>query len=382
MKFLKRRAGMAGLGAVTGRRRRSPAAAPSGLPRRGRWAGAAVAVAGLLGAASAQADFDRRSLIQLGNSVLRIEAQEQDGRMQVGSGVVIASERVVTNCHVTRRADSITVVQAGSRWGVQAQVVDAKHDLCVLQVPGLPHAPVAVGRTGSLQEGQELAALGYTGGPALRISGGSVVARHQWDGQLVIQCSNGFSSGASGGGLFDRDGRLVGILTFRLPGGRTNFYALPTEWLPDAAAQRARATEVRPHAGESFWQQPMASLPPFLQAAALEQARQWDALLQLTERWTREDATDAEPLYLRALAHARLGRHDDAVQGWRHSLALNPRHGRSWAGLAELYHRSGQAEQARHAIETLQGLDPGLAHEVSERLRAESAFGAREVARQ
>jgi tetratricopeptide (TPR) repeat protein len=347
-----------------------------------KWRAAVLALAGLLGATAAQADFDRRSLIQLGNSVLRIEAQEEDGRMQVGSGVVIAQERVVTNCHVTRRAGGITVVQAGSRWAVQSQVVDAEHDLCVLQVPGLPHAPVPVAGTDSLHEGQELAALGYTGGPALRISGGSVVALHQWEGHLVIQCSNGFTSGASGGGLFDREGRLVGILAFRLPGGRTNFYALPTEWLPDAAAQRARAASVRPHEGQGFWQRPMATLPPFLQAASLEQAGQWDALLQLAERWTREDGADAEPLYLRALAYARLGRDEAAMQSWQRSLVVDPRYGRSWAGLAELYQRGGHADQARRAIESLQGLNPGLAEEVSERLGVAVSLATRELARQ
>jgi tetratricopeptide (TPR) repeat protein len=339
-------------------------------------------VAGLAGATSAHADFDRRSLIQLGNSVLRIEAQEDGGRIQLGSGVVIAKERVVTNCHVTRRATNVSVVQAGTRWAVQAQVVNAERDLCLLQVPGLPQAPVALGRADSLHEGQDLAALGYTGGPALRISGGSVVALHHWDGQLVIQCSNGFSSGASGGGLFDKDGRLVGILTFRLPGGRTNYYAMPAEWLPDALEPRTAATEVRPHEGQGFWQRSMATLPPFLQAASLEQGKQWDALLQLAERWTRDDAADAEPLYLRAVAYAHLGRDEAAAQSWRRSLVVDPRFSRSWAALAELYHRGGQSEQAQQAMQSLSGLNPGLAQEVSERLAAPTTLAAGEAARQ
>jgi hypothetical protein len=335
--------------------------------------GSALVAACLLSTSSAHAEFDRRSLILLGRSVLRIEAEGEGGRLQLGSGVVIAKERVITNCHVTRNASSISVEQAGSRWMVQAQSVDAERDLCILQVPGLPSAPVPLGRAASLREGQELAALGYTGGPALQISGGSVVALHHWGGNFVIQCTNGFTSGASGGGLFDREGRLVGILTFRLPGGRTHYYAVPAEWLLDTLDQRMRFGEVRPHHGLGFWQRPVASQPLFLQAASLERAEQWDALLQLAERWMREDAADAEPLYLRALAYEHLGRDAAAVLSWQRSLDVDPTYSRSWAGLAQLFHRTGRAAQAQRAIDSLTALNPGLALEVSDRLRADPA---------
>ncbi|NML15812.1 tetratricopeptide repeat-containing S1 family peptidase [Azohydromonas caseinilytica] len=341
-------------------------------PRHRSLMGSALLAACLVSSNSAHAEFDRRSLILLGRSVMRVEAEGENGRLQLGSGVVIARERVVTNCHVTRNARNISVVQAGTRWSVQAQSLDAERDLCVLQVPGLPNAPVPLGRAASLREGHELAALGYTGGPALQISGGSVVALHHWSGNVVIQCSNGFTSGASGGGLFDRDGRLVGILTFRLPGGRTHYYAVPAEWLLDEALeQRMRFAEVRPHNGESFWQRPTPAQPLFLQAATLERAGQWQELLQLAERWARDDATDAEPLYLRALAYAQLGRDAAAVQSWQRSLDVDPNYSRSWAALAQLYHRNGQATRAQQAIESLTALNPGLALEVSDRLRAE-----------
>ena len=380
MGFSRLKQALASLSARGARRRRGQAESQPPRAPAGRLWGTLVLVAGTVAAGHAQAGFDRRALIELGSSVLRIESQEDSGRMQVGSGVVIAKERVVTNCHVTRKAKSITVVQAGSRWPVQAQTVDAERDLCLLQVPDLPHKPVALGKAGSLREGQELAALGYTGGPALRISGGSVVGLHHWGGNLVIQCSNGFSSGASGGGLFDEEGRLVGILTFRLPGGRANYYAMPVEWLPAPEQAQSRAVDVKPHEGQGFWQGPITTLPHFLQAAAMESAGQWDALLQLAERWTREDGADAEPLYLRALAHARLGRDEAAVQSWQRSLTVDPGFSRSWAALAELYHRSGQVQQAQQAMASLSRLNPALARDVTDKLAAEAPLPAQHAA--
>lgn len=347
-----------------------------------RLLGSALVAACLLSSNGAHAEFDRRSLILLGRSVLRIEAEGAGGRLQLGSGVVIAKERVVTNCHVTRNATNISVVQAGARWSVQSQAVDAERDLCVLQVPGLPNPAVTLGRAASLREGQELAALGYTGGPALQISGGSVVALHHWGGHLVIQCSNGFTSGASGGGLFDRDGNLVGILTFRLPGGRTHYYAVPAEWLADSMELRMRFGQVRPHDGLSFWQRPVSAQPLFLQAATLERAGQWDDLLHLADRWAHEDGADPEPLYLRALAYEHLGRDAAAVQSWQRSLDVDPGYSRSWARLAQLYHRTGLASQAQQAIESLTALNPGLALEVSDRLRADPSEPPQESARQ
>jgi len=334
--------------------------------------GSALLAACLLTSSPACAEIDRKALARLGRSVLRIEAENGSGRVAIGSGVIVADDRVVTNCHVTRHANRVTVIQGDARASVDAQAAEIAHDLCLLRVPGLQGGlvpPVARART--LRQGEALVALGYTGGTGLQISSGRVVALHRWGGSHVIQCSNGFTSGASGGGLFDKNGALVGILTFRLPGGRNHYYAAPADWLPERPSGESPFAPVQTLSGRAFWEEAPADQPRFLQAAALEQAGQWAALARLAERWASEVADDPEPPYLQAVAHEGMGQFEPAIRAWQHSLEIDPDYSRSWARLARLYHRTGRADDAQHAITAVMAHDPALALELSAELNAE-----------
>ena len=58
----------------------------------------------VLAATPTRADMDRAVLFGLSASVLKIEALRVQGGFALGSGVVVAPETIVTNCHVTRDA--------------------------------------------------------------------------------------------------------------------------------------------------------------------------------------------------------------------------------------------------------------------------------------
>ena len=110
--------------------------------------------------------------------------------------------------------------------------------------------------------GQFVYAVGYPNGGKLAISGGEVMGLHAYDGAKVIRMSAPFDHGASGGALLDRDGRLLGILTFKARAGGAYHFAVPVEWL----AAKPDATE----AEQAFWEGPRESQPYFLRALALE----------------------------------------------------------------------------------------------------------------
>ena len=167
----------------------------------------------------------------------------KSGAVQI-SGVLSTGQRQV----LSRRG--------GVRWPASAQSANAERDLCLLTVPGLV-APVArLGQARGLAIGQMLSALGYTGGLGIQSSDGEVIELHRHDGGHVIQSSNWFSSGASGGGLFDASGNLIGILTFRLRGGETHYFAAPVEWVQQLVdSTRAKAAPGNPQA-TPYWQGP------------------------------------------------------------------------------------------------------------------------------
>ena len=278
---------------------------------------------------AADAALERSELIGLAASVLRIEAPRTIGGYSVGSGVSVGNDQVITNCHVTRDTQAIHVLRGGVRWPASAQVANAERDLCLLTVPGLV-APVArLGQAGGLAIGQRVSALGYTGGLGIQSSDGEVIELHRHDGGQVIQSSNWFSSGASGGGLFDESGNLVGILTFRLRGGETHYYAAPVEWvqqLIESARGSASTASAKALTPLPFWQVPAAAQPRFLQAAVFRREARWSDLAALAREWLQTVADDAEPWYLLGMALARLDRPAEALAALECSLLLSPSH--------------------------------------------------------
>jgi serine protease Do len=223
----------------------------------------------LAGAATlppAHAQMDRAELVRIGASVMRVEAARAQGGFALGSAVVVGDGLAVTNCHVTREARAIDLVRGELRWPARMQAADTDHDLCLLRAEGLPAPAVPLGHAEQLQRGQAVVALGFTGGVLLQNSPGEVIGLHRLDGAPVVQTNNRFSSGASGGGLFDADGRLVGILTFRLRGG-AHYFAAPSEWLQrliDGGPSMFHAIAPLPANDRAYWERPQASQPPFL----------------------------------------------------------------------------------------------------------------------
>ncbi len=315
---------------------------------------------------SARAAPDRAELLRLAGSVWKIEVQRAQGGYALGSAVAVAPERVLTNCHVTRDALAVHVVRGGLRQRADAQAADPEHDLCLLRVPGLAATPVALGHSGALQPGQAVLALGYTGGMELQHSVGRVVALHRLDQGAVVQSSNAFTSGASGGGLFDQQSRLVGILTFRLRGGGAHYFSAPVEWLAPLLTDDSRFRTVGPlPAGQqAFWELPAPAQPNFLRAAVLERERRWDELEGLAFNWTRSDGEDPQSWYLHGLALDHLRRWPESQRALEQALLLQPGSPQTWFRLGLVHAEQGRLDLARQARGRLEGLGSELAGEL------------------
>lgn len=260
-------------------------------------------------------DRDPALRISLASLVVKVEVVSTTGRLGLGSGVVVADTKVITNCHVTRNAARIRVGRGEARYDVAQAASDMPRDLCLLDVPTLrlPAAPLAA--DDALQPGQPLLAVGYTAGAGPGFSAGEVVALHAHQGARVIQSSNSFNSGASGGGLFNAQGELVGVLTFRLRGGPTqsaHYYSGPVAWVKQLLqTPRERYQAVVALAGLAYWELPRAEQARFLQATAAHAAQDWPSLLTLCEAWTREEPLNPQAWGLLGTAYVRLGRREE-----------------------------------------------------------------------
>ncbi len=167
-----------------------------------------------------------------------------------GSGVVVAPGRVITNCHVLARAKAIQVRRENISFEGRLEHADVERDLCLLSVAGFTAPPVEIGTMDNLKVGQRAYAIGNPQRFALTLSEGLISGLRGEDPRVPpIQTTAPISPGSSGGGLFDVEGRLVGITTLIFVGrerlAQSINFALPADWIKDVPERSAMALAKR-----------------------------------------------------------------------------------------------------------------------------------------
>jgi serine protease Do len=165
-------------------------------------------------------------------------------RQGAGTGFIIdASGYVVTNEHVVRDADSVTVRLADER-ELAADVVgrDPKLDLALLKVKNGSDLPAAqLGTSESLRIGEHVLAVGNPFGLGHTVTLGIVSAKARSIGagpyDEFIQTDAAINPGNSGGPLFNWRGEVVGINTAIRPGANSIGFAIPIDALRNVLDQ-------------------------------------------------------------------------------------------------------------------------------------------------
>jgi len=319
----------------------------------------------LFAGAVANAAIDYTLVPRIAPRLMKIQAAAGDGRVAVGTGVMVAKDTVVTNCHVTRSASYIEIWTGGQRFVASAQSADLARDVCVLFSSGLPDlvVPIAASRP---KVGSSVLGVGYSGGVELRFGIGEVRALHDYDGAAVIQTNAIFDSGASGGGLFNERGELLGFVTFRHRGQTKDVYhfSVPSAWAKSLMDSK-RATEISPLAGgPAFWAQPLERQPYFLQAIAMEAAYQWTGLHELALRWTRTEPGNGSAWRTLAIASRAVKEPAAAVKAGRKAIALHPDDPNAWLSFGAACSAAGEGKGVEEARAALGRLDPRYLEEL------------------
>lgn len=177
---------------------------------------------------------------KVSQSIVRINVLRRDGTpVALGSGVVIDTDTVITNCHVALDGDTVQVREDNKdALPATVTVADEEFDLCKLRVSGLTKKPAQIS-SARVAVGQKVFAIGSPRGLDMTLSDGLVSSLREGPAGQYIQTTAPVSPGSSGGGLFDQRGRLVGIITFQVRGGQNLNFALPVEWFDKMTTRRA-----------------------------------------------------------------------------------------------------------------------------------------------
>jgi S1-C subfamily serine protease len=169
-----------------------------------------------------------------------------------GAGIIVdRSGLVLTNLHVVQGIDKISVLLVDDESLEATLVAQAGDlDLALLRLPrALPEA-AELGSSKSVHVGDEVLAVGSPRKMFFSVSRGTVsYLNRKLDSVQYLQTDLPINAGNSGGPLLDRDGKVVGVVSFILRDSQGIAFALPIDYALERFAAELQPTATAAVAG-------------------------------------------------------------------------------------------------------------------------------------
>ena len=295
--------------------------------------------------------------------VVKIQVSLNNGSYGMGSGVVVAQDQVVTNCHVVANAASVSVNTGTENFTASQLKADWHHDLCMLTVVGLnvPAAPIS--NSQALKYEQPVYTVGFANNsPRPNSTYGVIKGLYPMDDSVIVRASNPFRLGDSGGGLFNEAGELVGIITVKSPGRGAFYYHMPVEWVKalfDKPQQSIVSESALP-----FWAEAQEKWPFFMRVVQPLKTEDWQALNTIAAAWAAQEPNTTEALFYKAVAEFSLNNNAYAEAHFQQVVAKNSNNSSALYYLGLIADQNGKRIEALNLVAVLDGLDQTKAGEL------------------
>ncbi len=290
---------------------------------------------------------------QVRDSVVTIASLDEQGQVDgEGSGVVIGPGQVMTNCHVVQDAVTLRVRSGEKEFPATVVSGNIPRDLCRLEVKDLAAPSVTIRVSSDVKPGEQVHTVGNPLGFGLAVGSGLVSAIKRTGDDIQIYTSAPTSPGSSGGGLFDGQGRLIGITTAQYLDAQNFNRALPAEWITDLIKNGAP------------WKTPPKTEPDpdwLMRTESLREAGDWAKLEEWARRWQEYWPTSADADELLGLALLKQDKYQDAMAALSSAVKKAPQSlacGYRAIVLRTLGDKKGALEDMRRA----QGLQPSSSY--------------------
>jgi|GEM_PF-601497 cytochrome c-type biogenesis protein CcmH/NrfG len=283
------------------------------------------------------------------DSIVTIVTLDAQGNQKAqGSGVILSSGKVATSCCVVEGGASYRVGRGKHLLHATLYGKGGDKDVCLLNAKGIRGKAVELGQTAPLKVGDPVYALGAPRGPELSLSDG-VVAQLRGKPSSLIRTTAVASSAFNGGGLFDGQGRLVGLTSVHSEDGQRLTFAIAVERISDFKAYGKAV----PGSFHTEWAK---------RAMALEITQDWQAMLDWCRKWTKREPRNADGWFNMGVAYSRLSRHNEAIGAYRQAVMIDPGYGDAWSGIGAAYDQLKRHGPAADAYRQAVTIDPESAN--------------------
>ncbi|MBL8483194.1 MAG: tetratricopeptide repeat protein [Rhodocyclaceae bacterium] len=292
----------------------------------------------LLGAAiAANAASLQEIFKQAAPSVLALEAVDAGGKVvETNSAIVTGPDSAITRCGVVDAAPVLRLIVAGQARAASIGARDEARDLCRLRAD-----LAGAGKPFSVADmlpaaGTPVIAVTQGFGAGALVSTGVVAALRHSGARVAIQFSAPIAPGATGGALLDEQGRLLGVIDYRLRDGQNVNFAAPARWIAEVE-QRAEA------------QRDLADTKRAVTQLVAE--KDWQGMLARSTEWTRRLPDDAEAWTALGVAQLGLEQAPAAEISFRRALGLDPEATRARAAASFALRAQNKFAEARALLQ-------------------------------
>ncbi len=155
----------------------------------------------------------------------------------LGTGFIISSDgKIATNLHVVSEFHQAGVQLASGEKFDSFTIIafDQRKDIAIIKIPGFDLPTIALGNSNNIQVGEPVLVMGSPLGLQGSVTAGviSAVRDDPSDGGFkVLQTDASANPGNSGGPLVNRQGQVIGIVTFKIRGTENLNFAIPVNYL-------------------------------------------------------------------------------------------------------------------------------------------------------
>lgn len=175
------------------------------------------------------------SIEQNKQSVYQLYAVSKDKKTVValGNAVAVTENYLVTNCHVALGGNFLIARVGNTPHMARICFYNKSDDLCLVDVQNVRLNPAIVKSSRLVKLHENVHAIANLKERGTVVTHGKITSILKQHNHLLLQTDAELSHGSSGGGLFDRNGYLIGITSSGIPAAGIG-YAIPTDLIMEA----------------------------------------------------------------------------------------------------------------------------------------------------
>lgn len=323
-----------------------------------------------------------------------------DSKMQtitIASGIFISADgKLVTNYHVINKAyETIDAkLSSGAFYRLKGVVgISKKHDLAVLEFDAKEVPFIKIKKGVKIEIGEQVFTIGSPVGLEKSVSEGVISNPQRNEGEVeLIQFTAPISSGNSGGGLFTKNGTIIGITTSTFMSSNQKYnvqnlnFAVPIKYVEKALiGQNIEFTENNPdyyyslgviHTNKKEYDKAEECLK---KAIVIDSAYE-NAYTKLGEVYYEQERyndevkvfevakslmpNDPDIFFYLAMAYEDISKYELAIKAYEKNLELKPNDKDALYDICILYIIVGRKDKATKLVPLLNKMNSGLAKEI------------------